>query len=108
MNIIGLDTAYDRVQRLRDELIDQQNEMIEQAVTERLEKLGYHFEDNAEFLKFATDRLTGIQMGEVRQEIWLDYVSPKQPGDLIAAFSTVYSMNVSNDGGFAELNIKIE
>lgn len=68
---------------------------LEQNVKLNLERLGFTFATQEQFLDFIGTRLTKINFSDVpdTHQIWLDYVDNDNPGTFITSYSTRVSID---------------
>jgi hypothetical protein len=90
----GVDYLQEAVRRAHDELRHKQDEALKLLIKDRLADLGHIFQDDSHFFDFVKVRLRRIEFeGDPGSyQIRLDFIDAKEPGILLATFSTKITM----------------
>lgn len=78
----------DVINQIIDQAISKVNSELEQQIKERLEIIGYVFNDRSDLIDFASRRLTLVQLNAIDRELYIDYQTPNQK--LIATWKDQY------------------
>lgn len=71
------------------------NHELEQQIKERLEIIGYVFNDRRDLIDFVIRRLTLVQLNAIDRELYIDYQTPNQK--LLATWKHKYETNFEYD-----------